>query len=153
MPFSAIACTRSSRGTNSGTIALQAGAVSAEPMPMAKVSASSQKAVIACGDGEHRQRDRGEDRPELRADQEHPPIDDVGQRTAGKRQQEHRHDGRRLHHRDDERLAVRGVVISHPAPVFCSQVPSHAITLASHRLRKVALRSGSRAAGRRIGPS
>ena len=47
MPFSAIACTRSSRGTSSGTIALQAGPVSAAPMPIAKVSASSNTAVIA----------------------------------------------------------------------------------------------------------
>ena len=47
MPFSAIACTRSSRGTSSGTMALHAGAVSAAPMPIANVSASSQNAVIA----------------------------------------------------------------------------------------------------------
>ena len=58
--------------------------------------------------GQRGERDRGEDRPELRADQEHTPIDDVGQRTARKRQQEHRHDGRRLHHRDDERLRCEG---------------------------------------------
>ena len=41
-------------------------------------------------------------------------------------------------------------VISQPAPVFCSQVPSQPITLAIHRWRKVPLRSGTRAAGKRI---
>ena len=41
-------------------------------------------------------------------------------------------------------------VISQPAPVFCSQVPSQPMTLAIHRWRKVPLRSGTRAAGRRI---
>ena len=56
------------------------------------------------GEGQRGERGGGEDRPDLRADQEHPPVDDVGQRTAGQRQQEHRHDGRRLHHGDDERL-------------------------------------------------
>ena len=41
-------------------------------------------------------------------------------------------------------------VISQPAPVFCSQVPSQATTLASQRRRNVLLRSGTRADGRRI---
>ena len=40
MPFSAIAPTRSSRGTNSGVVAAQAGKFSAVPAPIAKVSAS-----------------------------------------------------------------------------------------------------------------
>ncbi len=56
------------------------------------------------GDGQDGKRYSREDRPELRGDQEHPAIDDVGQRTARQSQQEHRHDGCRLHHGDDERV-------------------------------------------------
>ena len=41
IPFSAMACTRSSRGTSSGVVAAQAGKFSALPMPMQKVSTSS----------------------------------------------------------------------------------------------------------------
>jgi hypothetical protein len=42
------------------------------------------------------------------------------------------------------------VVISQPAPVFCNQVPSHTTTLASHSVRKVLLRNGTRAGGSRM---
>ena len=65
------------------------------------------------GEGQDGERGGGEDGPDLRADQEYPPIDDVGQRTAGQRQQEYRHDGGRLHHGDDERL--RGEAGHQPA--------------------------------------
>ena len=65
------------------------------------------------GEGQYGERGGGDDRPDLRADQEHSPIDDVGQRTARQRQQEHRHDGGRLHHGDDERL--RGEAGHQPA--------------------------------------
>jgi hypothetical protein len=39
------------------------------------------------------------------------------------------------------------VVISQPAPVFCSQVPSHTTTLAVHNRRNIRLRRGNRADG------
>ena len=149
MPFSAIACTRSSRGTSSGTIALQAGPLIAAPMPIAKVSASSQKAVMApvrvsmaravaarivqtCVPIRNTRRSTmSASAPPGRASR------NTGMMVAACTMATMNGCGARL-------------VISQPAPVFCSQVPSHATTLASHRLRKVELRSGSRAAGRRI---
>ena len=43
------------------------------------------------------------------------------------------------------------LVISQPAPVFCSQVPTQTTTLAIHSRRNMRLRSGSRAGGSVIG--
>jgi len=42
-------------------------------------------------------------------------------------------------------------VISQPAPVFCSQVPSQTTTLASHSRRNIRWRNGSSAGGSLIG--
>jgi len=47
MPLSAMACTRSCRGTTSGTVAPQAGWYIADPMPIANVSATSPVALIS----------------------------------------------------------------------------------------------------------
>ena len=150
MLFSATACTRSQRGTSSGTEALQAGEVSAEPTPIRKVKTSRLPAVVSVQQRQDRQRRRCEHGQRLGDDQEQPAIDDVGQRAAGQRQQEHRQDGRGLHHGDDDRAGVQ-VVISQPAPVFCNQVPSQTTTLAIHNRRNIRLRSGSSAGGSLIG--
>ncbi len=149
MPLRAMACTRSSRGTSSGTMALQAGAVSAEPMPMAKVRDQQDAGGHGVAQRQRRPVGGGEDGPDLGTDQEHPAIDDVGQGASGQGEQE---TGMMVAACTMATIRGRGasVVISQPAPVFCSQVPSQATTLASQRRRNVLLRSGTRAGGRRI---
>ena len=150
MPFSAIAWTRSSRGTSSGTMALQAGAVSAEPMPMAKVNASSQKAVTAPLTV------RIASAAAARIVQSCAPIRNTRRSTMSASAppgSASRNTGMIVAACTMATMNGLGarVVISQPAPVFCSQVPSHATTLAIQRTRNVALRRGTRAAGRRIG--
>ncbi len=147
MPFRAIACTRSSRGTSSGASAPQAGAVIAEPMPIAKVSASRLHTVISPISVSAASSaaavmvqvwviSRNRRRSTMSA------IAPAGSAS--------RHIGRMV--AACTRLTVNGsgdrVVISQPAPVFCSQTPNELTTKASHIWRNTELRSGSRAGGR-----
>jgi hypothetical protein len=149
MPFRAIACTMSSRGTSSGTIALQAGAVSAVPMPIANVSASSQPAVIRC------RTVRIASSVAARIVQIWVPSRNILRSTMSANAppgSASRNTGMIVAACTMATMIGWGAsdVISQPAPVFCNHVPSQPITLAVHRRRKVPLRSGTRAAGRRI---
>ena len=149
MPLRAIACTRSSRGTSSGMMALQAGAVSAEPMPMANVSASSTPAVTACPSVSAARV------AAARMVQTWVAIRKTRRSTMSASAppgRASRNTGMMVAACTMATISGRGAstVISQPAPVFCNQVPSQATTLAIHSMRKVRLRSGTRAGGRRI---
>jgi hypothetical protein len=103
MPFSAMAPTRSPRGTSSGVVAAQAGKFTAVPAPMAKVSASRPQgpsASAAAKDGQ--QHAHGRD-PELRRDQRAAAVEDVGRGAAGQGEEEDRQHGGRLHQADHQR--------------------------------------------------
>ena len=133
-------------------MALQAGAVRAEPMPIANVNASSQNAVMAWA------KVSVASATAARIVQSWVPIRNTRRSTMSASAppgRASRNTGMMVAACTMATTNGCGarLVISQPAPVFCNQVPSQAITLASHSSRKIELRSGTRAAGRRIGAS
>ena len=112
-PLSAAACGSSERSTRSGWIACQAGADTAVPQPRAKVRPQDQRRGRRAQEGHRGQRRRGDEHRHLRAQQQPPPVDDVGERPRRQGEQHDRQAGGGLHQRDQQRRACRSAATAH----------------------------------------